>query len=97
MPVWRLSRTQLGSNSSGFEHQATLWVHDTLNIYPPCGIFHFPWHRHQIEGRSIYREVNETASVLKRQQMELNHWPFNQQSDDHHTTITPKGGAVVAW
>ena len=25
-------------------------VHDRLQIYPLCGIFYFPWHRHQIEG-----------------------------------------------
>ena len=21
-----------------------------LSVYPLCGIFYFPWHRHQIEG-----------------------------------------------
>ena len=25
-------------------------VHDRLHIYPLCGIFYFPWHRHQTEG-----------------------------------------------
>ena len=25
-------------------------VRDRLHIYPLCGIFYFPWHRHQIEG-----------------------------------------------
>ena len=25
-------------------------VHDRLHIYPLCGLFYFPWHRHQIEG-----------------------------------------------
>ena len=25
-------------------------VHDKLHIYPLCGIFYFPWHRHQIEA-----------------------------------------------
>ena len=25
-------------------------VHDRLHLYPLCGIFYFPWHRHQIEG-----------------------------------------------
>ena len=25
-------------------------VHDRLHIYPLCGIFYFPWYRHQIEG-----------------------------------------------
>ena len=25
-------------------------VHDRLHIYPLCGVFYFPWHRHQIEG-----------------------------------------------
>ena len=25
-------------------------VHDRLPIYPLCGVFYFPWHRHQIEG-----------------------------------------------
>ena len=25
-------------------------VHDRLHICPLCGIFYFPWHRHQIEG-----------------------------------------------
>ena len=24
-------------------------VHDRLHIYPLCGIFDFPWHRHQIQ------------------------------------------------
>ena len=30
-----------------------LGVHDRLHIYPLCGIFYFPWHRHQIEGTSL--------------------------------------------
>ena len=25
-------------------------VHDRLHSYPLCGIFYFPWQRHQIEG-----------------------------------------------
>ena len=25
-------------------------LHDRLHICPLCGIFYFPWHRHQIEG-----------------------------------------------
>ena len=25
-------------------------VHNRLYIYPLCGIFYFPWHRHQLEG-----------------------------------------------
>ena len=25
-------------------------VHGRLHIYHLCGIFYFPWHRHQIEG-----------------------------------------------
>ena len=25
-------------------------VHSRSHIYPLCGIFYFPWHRHQIEG-----------------------------------------------
>ena len=25
-------------------------VYDRLHIYPLCGIFYFPWRRHQIEG-----------------------------------------------
>ena len=25
-------------------------VHDRLHIHPLCGIFYFPWDRHQIEG-----------------------------------------------
>ena len=25
-------------------------VHDRLHNYPLCGLFYFPWHRHQIEG-----------------------------------------------
>ena len=25
-------------------------VHDRLHIYPLCGVFYFPWHRHPIEG-----------------------------------------------
>ena len=30
--------------------QVEYGVHDRLHIYPLCGIFYFPWHRHQIEG-----------------------------------------------
>ena len=30
--------------------QVEYGVHDWLHIYPLCGIFYFPWHRHQIEG-----------------------------------------------
>ena len=30
--------------------QVEYGVHDRLHIYPLCGIFFFPWHRHQIEG-----------------------------------------------
>ena len=29
--------------------QVEYGVHDRLHIYPLCGIFYFPWHRHQIE------------------------------------------------
>ena len=29
-------------------------VHDRLHIYPLCGIFYFPWHRHQIEGTNVF-------------------------------------------
>ena len=25
-------------------------VHDKVHIYPLCGIFYFPWHKHQLEG-----------------------------------------------
>ena len=30
--------------------QVDYGVHDRSHIYPPCGIFYFPWHRQQIEG-----------------------------------------------
>ena len=29
-------------------------VHDKLHIYHLCGIFYFPWHRHQIEGTNSF-------------------------------------------
>ena len=36
-------------------------VHDRLHIYPLCGIFYFPWHRHQIEGTNgFYRLIRKT-------------------------------------
>ena len=25
-------------------------LYDRLHIYPLCGVFYFPWHRHEIEG-----------------------------------------------
>ena len=28
-------------------------VDDRLHIYPLCGIFYFPWHRHQIEPTAL--------------------------------------------
>ena len=49
-------------------------VHDALHIYPLCGIFFFPWHRHHIEETySVSSEivhmqcgVNELAKVSKQ-------------------------------
>ena len=53
-------------------------VHNRLHIYPLCGIFYFPWHRHQIEAKkgptafSVSSErhwqsgVKEIAKVSKR-------------------------------
>ena len=36
-------------------------VHDRLHIYPLCGVFYFPWHRHQIEGTNgFYRLIRKT-------------------------------------
>ena len=36
-------------------------VHDRLHIYPLCGIFYFPWHRHQIEGTNgFYCPIRKT-------------------------------------
>ena len=36
-------------------------VHNRLHIYPLCGIFYFPWHRHQIEGtNSFYCLIRKT-------------------------------------
>ena len=36
-------------------------IHDRLHIYPLCGIFYFPWHRHQIEGtNSFYCLIRKT-------------------------------------
>ena len=29
--------------------QVEYGVHNRLHIYPLCGIFYFPWHRHQME------------------------------------------------
>ena len=37
-------------------------VHDRLHIYPLCGIFYFPWHRHQIEGTNgFYCLIRKTG------------------------------------
>ena len=30
-------------------------VHDRLHIYPLCGIFYIPWHRHQREGTNGFQ------------------------------------------
>ena len=31
--------------------EARMWSpRQVTHVYPLCGIFHFPWHRHQIEG-----------------------------------------------
>ena len=39
-------------------------VHDKLHIYPLCGIFYFPWHRHQIEGTNgFYCLIRKTQAV----------------------------------
>ena len=36
-------------------------VHDRLHIYPLCGVFYFPWHRHQIEGTNgFYCHIRKT-------------------------------------
>ena len=36
-------------------------VHDRLHIYPLCGIFYFPWHRHPIEGiNGVYSLIRKT-------------------------------------
>ena len=47
-------------------------VHDRLHIYPLCGIFYFPWHRHQIEGTNgfyclIRKTERFTISNVERQ------------------------------
>ena len=41
---------KLGLTNAGVILIQNLWVHNRLHIYPLCGIFYFPWHRHQIEG-----------------------------------------------
>ena len=45
-------------------------VHDRLHIYPPCEMFYFPWHRHQIEGTNGFSVSSErhiyTQSLMLR-------------------------------
>ena len=38
-----------GSFAGRLKPNENLWVHYRLHIYPLCGIFYFPWHRHYIE------------------------------------------------
>ena len=39
-------------------------VHDRLHIYPLCGVFYFPWHRHQIEGTNgFYCLIRKTERL----------------------------------
>ena len=64
-----------------------------LHIYHLCGIFYFPWHRHQIEGTNglwcLIRKtqvnlkwVSRTTHVLK-----LRQWDSNTQPHDLTTEI----------
>ena len=43
---------------------------DHLHIYPLCGIFYFPWHRHQIEGTNgvycLIRKTRDSQSLMQR-------------------------------
>ena len=32
-------------------------VHDRIDIYPLCGNFYFPWHRHQIEVTNGFKRL----------------------------------------
>ena len=54
-------------------------VHNRLHIYPLCGIFYFPWHRHQIE-RHWQSGVKEIAKVSKRSQWDSIARPLDCQS-----------------
>ena len=39
-------------------------LHDRLHIYPLCGVFYFPWHRHQIEGTNgFYCLIRKTERI----------------------------------
>ena len=38
-------------------------VHDRLHIYPLCGVFYFPWHRHQIEGTNGFYCLNHLSAT----------------------------------
>ena len=61
-------------------------VHDRLHIYPMCGIFYFPWHRHQIEGTSgfyclIRKTERFTISNVESQVFTPNNSPLDPGSN----------------
>ena len=43
-------------------------VHDRLHIYPPCGIFYFPWHSRDCLRLSLLRILMSTSRAVS--------WPF---------------------
>ena len=62
-------------------------VHDRLHIYPLCGIFYFPWHRHQIEGANgfyclIRKTERFTISNVESQVFTPSNEPYNTYKFD---------------
>ena len=45
-------------------------VDDKLHIYPLCGIFYFPWHKHQIEGTNGFRCLIRKAQIYTASNVE---------------------------
>ena len=76
-------------------------VHDRLHIYPLCGIFYFPWHRHLIERTdSFYCLLRKTLAKWGKQNCQsseekLHLLDSNPESPSHqsysltHSAIAP--------
>ena len=41
-------------------------VHDRLHIYPLCGVFYFPWHRHQIIWQMQIEGTNGFYCLIRK-------------------------------
>ena len=48
-----LQTTHIWANTGVVERGVESTTGD-LSVYPLCGIFYFPWHRHQIEGTNSF-------------------------------------------